>query len=307
MPIASNVPGIPGVSRAAAEVLKVLPRKRISHVMGRLSDVTGPGPLVQGAIRNFVRVFDVDMSEAVVPSGGYESFDKFFTRELVPGARQPDPRPDVIVSPADGRVEDMGTIDSAARFRVKGFDYTVGELLGSEAEVPHFAGGKFFIVYLSPRDYHRVHAPVDGRVRRVRHVDGTLYPVNAIGLVHVAKLFARNERVVSVQASRFGDVATVMVGAIGVGRITMSFEPSIVTNSRKAAGLVDYGERGPAIARGGELGKFHLGSTAIVMMGPSHNYDFMVEPGATVRLGQAVASLSASVGAPTPTRGTNQP
>jgi phosphatidylserine decarboxylase len=80
-----------------------------------------------------------------------------------------------------------------------------------------------------------------------------------------------------------------MVGAIGVGRITMTFEPSIVTNSRKAAGLVDYGDRGPAIERGGELGRFHLGSTAIVMMGPSHNYDFLVEPGATVRLGQAIA------------------
>lgn len=307
MTIASNVPGIPGASRAAAELLRVLPRKRISHAMGRLSDVTGPAGFVQGMIQSFVKLFDVDMSEAVVPAGGYQSFDQFFTRELVPGARRPDPRADVIVSPADGRVEDMGTIDSAARFRVKGFDYTVGELLGSEAEVQHFAGGKFFIVYLSPRDYHRVHAPVDGRVRRVRHVDGTLYPVNAIGLVHVAKLFARNERVVSVQASRFGDVATVMVGAIGVGRITMSFEPSIVTNSRKAAGLIDYGERGPAIERGGELGKFHLGSTAIVLMGPSRSYDFLVEPGATVRLGQAVAGLSDATQAAGLARGNSQP
>src|SRR5688500_14701720 len=110
MPIASNVPGIPGASRAAAELLRVLPRKRISHAMGRLSDVTGPPPFVQSMIRSFVRLFDVDMSEAVVPAGGYQSFDQFFTRELVAGARTPDPRPDVIVSPADGRVEDMGTI-----------------------------------------------------------------------------------------------------------------------------------------------------------------------------------------------------
>ena len=213
---------------------------------------------VQGMFRIFVRMFDVDMSEAVVPAGGCGSFDKFFTRELVPGARKPDPRPDVIVSPADGRVEDMGTIDSAARFRVKGFDYTVGELLGSEAEVPHFAGGKFFIVYLSPRDYHRVHAPVDGRVRRVRHVDGTLYPVNAIGLVHVAKLFARNERVVSVQASRFGDVATVMVGASAWAH-PMTFEPSSspIRAKPRAWGLW----RGRARDRARrQLGKFHLGS-----------------------------------------------
>lgn len=258
--------------------------------MGRLSDVTGPAPLVQNTIRAFVRAYDVNMDEAIVPAGGFNSFDAFFTRELKPGARIPDARADVIVSPADGRVEDMGTIDVNARFRVKGFDYTVGELLGDESEAKHFAGGTFFIVYLSPRDYHRVHAPVAGAVRRARHVDGTLYPVNAIGLIHVAKLFARNERVVTVQNTPSGDVATIMVGAIGVGRITMSYEKRIVTNCGKAAGLIEYGERGPQIARGGELGKFHLGSTAIVMLGPQHSYKFLVGAGETVRLGQAVVA-----------------
>lgn len=256
--------------------------------MGRLSDLTAPPPLVQGAIQTFARIYGVDMSEAVVPPQGYTSFDDFFTRELRPGARTVDMRPNVIVSPADGRVEDLGRIEKNARFQVKGFEYEVGELLGAPEEAERFQGGTFFIVYLSPRDYHRVHAPVDGRVRRARHVDGTLYPVNSIGLQYVPKLFARNERVVTVQASRFGEVATIMVGAIGVGRISTTFDSRIVTNQGRPAQTIEYEENGPALVRGGEIGRFHLGSTAIVLLSPGHSYRFTVEAGASVRMGQAL-------------------
>jgi phosphatidylserine decarboxylase len=277
------------VSRVAAELLRVVPRKQLSSVMGRLSDITGPAPLVRSAIQTFARVYDVDMAEAVVPPGGYGSFNAFFTRELRPGARTVDMRADAVISPADGRIEDFGPIERNSKLFVKGFEYDVGELLGAPEEAERFQGGTFFIVYLSPRDYHRVHAPVDGRVRRARHVDGTLYPVNNIGLTYVPRLFARNERVVTVQTSRFGEVATIMVGAIGVGRISMTFDPRIVTNSGRAAQTLEYGEQGPNLARGGEIGRFHLGSTAIVLLGPSHRFRYQVKPGAMVRMGQSVA------------------
>jgi len=277
------------VSRVAAGLLRVVPRKQFSSVMGRLSDITTPPALVRHGIQTFVRVYDVDMGEAVVPTGGFDSFDAFFTRELRPGARTVDMRADSIVSPADGRIEDFGPIERNSKLFVKGFEYDVGELLGAPEEAQRFQGGTFFIVYLSPRDYHRVHAPVDGRVRRTRHVDGTLYPVNSLGLNYIPKLFARNERVVTVQASRFGEVATIMVGAIGVGRISMSFDPRIVTNSGRPAQTLEFGEQGPTIPRGGELGKFHLGSTAIVLLGPSHRFRAQVASGATVRMGQSVA------------------
>jgi phosphatidylserine decarboxylase len=264
--------------------------------MGRLADLGGPQPLVQRAIDTFVRVYGINLDEAIVPPGGFSSFDAFFTRPLKPGARTVDARPNVLVSPADGRIEDLGRIDERARFRVKGFDYTAGELLGDEAEAARFAGGTFFIVYLSPRDYHRVHTPVAGPVLRARHVDGTLYPVNSIGLTHVPRLFARNERVVTVQRSEHGmDVATIMVGAIGVGRITMSFDERIVTNRGKAAATVEYGAAGPDLGRGGELGKFHLGSTAIVMWGPQKRGSFVVQEGAAVRMGQALVELGEPV------------
>jgi phosphatidylserine decarboxylase len=280
---------MPTASRVAADVLRVLPRKQISSLMGRLADLTTPPALVQRAIRTFVKVYDVTLDEAIVPTEGFESFDAFFTRALKAGARTIDHRSDVVVSPADGRIEDLGRIEAHSSFRVKGFDYEVGELLGAAEEAALFQGGTFFIVYLSPRDYHRVHAPVDGRVKRVRHVDGTLYPVNSIGLTHVPKLFARNERVVTMQASRFGPVATVMVGAIGVGRISVSYDARITTNRGPVAGTFDYRDRGPALARGGEIGRFHLGSTAIVLLGPNHPFSFEVEAGAQVRMGQAIA------------------
>ena len=257
--------------------------------MGRLADVTGPSPLVQAAIRTFVRAYDVNLDEAIVPPEGFESFDAFFTRELRPGARDIDGNAEAVVSPADGRVEDLGVVEKSSRFFVKGHEYDVGELLGAPEDAERFRGGSFFIVYLSPRDYHRVHAPVDGRVRYARHVDGTLFPVNSIGLNHVPRLFAQNERVTMVQASRFGDVATIMVGAIGVGRITTTFDPRIVTNGGTRAGELNYGDQGPALTRGGELGRFHLGSTAIVILGPAHRFRFQIEAGTHVRMGQAVA------------------
>jgi phosphatidylserine decarboxylase len=280
---------MPTASRVAAELLRVLPRKQISSAMGRLADLTGPSPMVQAAIRTFVKAYEVNLDEAIVPQDGFESFDAFFTRELRPGARVVDMRAEVVVSPADGRVEDFGPVDGSSRFLIKGQEYDAGELLGSPDEVARFSGGTFFIVYLSPRDYHRVHAPVDGRVRYARHVDGTLYPVNSIGIDHVPRLFARNERVVTVQGSRFGDVATVMVGAIGVGRITTTFDPRIVTNRGQQAAVLDYADSGPALARGGEIGRFHLGSTAIVFLGPNHRFRFEIEHGQHVRMGQAVA------------------
>ena len=132
---------MPTASRVAADLLRVLPRKQLSSLMGRLADLTTPPALVQHAIRTFVRVYGVELDEAVVPSEGFDSFDAFFTRALKGGARAVDPRPDVVVSPADGRIEDLGVIEPHASFRVKGFDYEVGELLGAAEEAQLFQGG----------------------------------------------------------------------------------------------------------------------------------------------------------------------
>jgi phosphatidylserine decarboxylase len=207
-----------------------------------------------------------------------------------------DPDPNVITAPADGRVEDLGPIERGSTFLVKGRRYSATELLGDDQATAEFEGGSFAIVYLSPRDYHRVHAPVSGPVTAVRHVPGTLFPVNAIGLAHVPNLFARNERVVVHQRSeRHGRVATILVGAIGVGRISLAFDESVLTNAGPSetprgngdgSALRVYGERPPQLGRGDELGVFHLGSTVIVLVAPGSGTELAVRAGTSVRMGE---------------------
>jgi phosphatidylserine decarboxylase len=261
-------------------------------MLGRLARAAGPDAVLRTAMAVYCRAYGVELDDYEVPHGGFGTFDEFFTRRLKPGARPLDPDPSVILSPADGRVEDFGRIEPGARFLVKGQTYEVGELLGDPDAGATYEGGSFAIVYLSPRDYHRVHAPVSGPVTSVRHVPGTLYPVNSIGLDHVPKLFARNERVAVHQRSeRHGRVATIMVGAIGVGRITVSFDPSVVTNDDCAPGLRNYGDDGPYLQRGEELGIFHLGSTAIVFLPPEMPVEFGELGGASVRMGEALARV----------------
>lgn len=275
-------------TRLAAETLRLLPRKRLSRALGRAAASEPPRALLSRAIDLYVRAYQVDLTECVVPEGGFRTFNEFFSRPLVPGARPVDIDAGTLVCPADGKVEDLGPIDAQSVFRVKGRDYEVGELLGGADPAP-FVGGRFAVVYLSPRDYHRVHAPVDGVVERIRHVGGTLFPVNRIGVENVPRLFAKNERVAIHQRSeRFGEVVTVMVGAIVVGGIELPFEPRLSTNKGSVLGEVVYGARGPRIGRGEELGRFVLGSTAIVLTTPKAGVEAAVASGSIARMGRAL-------------------
>ena len=157
-------------TRTAAQILRVLPRERITRLLGHLGAARLPQPVLRPFLSAYQRAYRVDMHEAVVPDGGFQSFNEFFTRRVRDGVHRVDAREAVVVSPADGRLDDHGPIDDARRFVVKGNDYNAAELLGDEAEAADFAGGHFAVVYLSPWDYHRVHSPVAGRVRRVRPV-----------------------------------------------------------------------------------------------------------------------------------------
>lgn len=279
-------------ARLTADTLRVLPRKRMSRALGRIADLRAPSAMLDRAIDVFVRVYDIDLSDYEIPPGGFRSFDEFFTRTLRPGVRPIDPDPATLVSPADGRVEDLGAIDPAATLLVKGKRYEVTDLLDEPEAAERYRGGSFFIVYLSPRDYHRVHAPVAGPVTRARYVGGTLWPVNRIGLTYVPNLFAINERVAIVQNHpELGEVTTVMVGATSVGRISLAFDHEVWTNLGNAPGVRRYGDDGPPIDKGEELGTFHLGSTAIVFVPPG-SLRFRVGAGAVVRMGEAVLSSS---------------
>ncbi|MEO0323992.1 MAG: archaetidylserine decarboxylase [Myxococcota bacterium] len=281
------------MARLSAETLRLLPRKRVSRALGSAAAQRLPAPLLSAAVHGFARALDVDLGEAEVPEGGFKSFDDFFTRRLRPGARPADPDPEALLSPADGVLEDAGPVDAAGGLVIKGRPYTVRALLG-ESDADRYAGGVYALIYLSPRDYHRVHAPVSGPVVERRYLEGTLYPVNDIGVRHVPRLFARNERVAVVQRSpSFGDVTTVLVGAIGVGSIGLAFEAGRTNAGEQgpsfSPAVQRYGDAGPELERAGELGVFHLGSTVIVFAAPAASLRLARVSGSPVRMGQALA------------------
>jgi len=280
-------------SRLAAQSLRVLPRKGLSRMVGRLADLELPKGVVRQAVRTFARIYDIDVSEADAPAGGYRSLDAFFTRRLRPGSRPLAGDDRVLVSPADGLLADAGPVDAGCTLRIKGRLYDVPELLGASDDAARFEGGTFAVIYLAPPDYHRVHAPATGPVALVRHIPGTLYPVNSIGTAHVPSVFARNERVAVVQRTEhFGDVATILVGAIGVGRIGLSFD-DVVTNVGRAAGTRVYGDDAPRLERGQELGTFHLGSTVIVFVSKDAPVTLVRQNDERLRVGEALARRGA--------------
>jgi phosphatidylserine decarboxylase len=277
-------------TRFSSSVIGILPRKRLSRALGRLAVLNPPRPLIRGAIDLFCRIYEIDMSEAETPVEGFSSFDAFFTRPLKPGARPINRDINTIVSPSDGTVQGVGYLTPESTLTVKGSTYRVEALLGDADQARKFENGAYVLIYLSPRNYHRVHAPVDGPVESLRYIGGTLFPVNEIGLRHVSGLFARNERLVIYQQSpRFGNVTTVMVGALGVGRITVSFDSSVVTNQSNVPGVRCYDKNTIKLERGAELGVFHLGSTVLLLLQSSLTTTLLKRVGDLVRVGEVVA------------------
>jgi phosphatidylserine decarboxylase len=249
---------------AAAQILRLLPRTRITRAVGRLCDVELHPAVASAVVGLYVKAYRVDMEEAAPTVRAFPSFDAFFTRRLRDGVRPPCVDEGAVVSPADGRLEDVGPVEAGGRFRIKGRDYGVADLVGDPAEVARYEGGQFAIVYLSPRDYHRVHAPVGGAVSLVRSLPGDLYPVNAIGERHVPSLFATNRRVaIVIETPSHGRVTVVMVGAMIVGRITVT-----AVEGRDVPLGTHVVDPPLPVERGDEIGVFHLGSTAVVFVEP---------------------------------------
>ena len=224
------------------------------------------------------------MDEAEGHLGSYPSFDAFFTRPLKKGARRISADP--AVSPADGKLSCLGRIDTGAQIHVKGQLYEAGELIGDDQDARRYSGGQFAVVYLAPGDYHRVHSPVDGKVTLLRGIPGDLFPVNSIGERYVPQLFVRNNRVaIVIDTEKLGRVTVVMVGATIVGRISVSAlpgKPSVPPGNHVI-------EPGFEVAKGDEIGMFHLGSTAVVLFEPGLT---LTRPTGVVRLGQSLVSES---------------
>lgn len=259
-------------------LLSVLPRTRLAYVMGWLAR-TGLSRL---AVRLFVRAYRVDMDEAEHPLGAYPTLDALFTRRLKPGARPIATEPAALVSPVDGTVAFVGTTEAGRFLVAPNRTLSVSDLLREPVEDER----DVLVLYLSPTNYHRVHCPREGVVTRRRYLPGTLWPVFPGAVARVDGLFARNERMsVSLETSA-GPLDVVLIGAFGVGRIGLAFDES-VSNDGLPASTRSYEPPVP-LARGAELGVFHLGSTVVLICKPG-TWRFTVRQGEAVRMGEQVA------------------
>ncbi len=268
----------------------LLPHHLLSRLAGCIAECR-IGWLKNSFTRWFAQRYQVNMSEALVENlEAYEHFNAFFTRALKDGARPLDATPGAVLCPADGAISQLGAIDSGRIFQAKGHSFSLLALLGGDAErAAPFMGGQFATVYLSPRDYHRVHMPLTGTLREMVYVPGRLFSVNQSTAENVPELFARNERVVCLFDTERGPMAVVLVGAMIVASIETVWA-GLVTPPRRALKTTRYDAAARAaitLEKGAELGRFKLGSTAIVLFGPQQvRWAEQLAAGSSVRMGE---------------------
>ena len=267
----------PRTWRALLGLLGRVPQGALSRGFGHLADAHIPRPLRAPVLGAFARAVGADLDEAELPLEAYPTLNRFFTRRLKPGARPWPDDPAVAACPVDGATGQVGRIREGRLIQAKGRDYTVAELLDEADGAERYEGGSFVTLYLSPRDYHRIHAPCDGSIPRARHVPGALLPVNQAAVSHIPKLFASNERLLCYLDGPLGRVAVVAVGAYNVGRISAAWDPAWnappgedawVTNRKALEAATRVYDPAPRVRQGDELMIFHLGSSIVLLFEP---------------------------------------
>ena len=270
----------------------VLPHRLLSAAARRLAYSPNTW-LSRWLIDMVTRRFGVDLSEARNPDpGSYATFNQFFTRALREGARVPDPDPRALLMPADGRISQCGAIESGRIFQAKGQSFTAEELLADEAAARPFADGLFATVYLSPKDYHRVHMPWTGTLRETVHVPGRLFSVGPDAVRRVPRLFARNERLVCHFDTDFGPMCLVMVGALLVSGVETVWSGEEIPRYGDAITVKDYRGERIVLERFAEMARFNYGSTVIVLLPRGvAQLSSALSAESPVRLGERLATL----------------
>jgi len=267
--------------------MKLVPKASLSRLVGVATRLPAPPALHQAAAQIFARAYRVDLDEAEQPISGFRTFGDFFTRKLRPGSRPVAPGDAVVVSPVDGVVSECGLSTEGRLLQAKGMDYTLAALLADPERAEAFAGGAWATIYLAPRDYHRIHAPLGGTITGYAYVPGQFWPVNPSSVRTVPNLFAANERLVTFLSTPLGQVAVVKVGATCVGRIRATYD-DVVTHRGDRASEKRYAAPMP-VEKGGELGVFEMGSTVILCFEPGKvKFDALMQAGAVLRMGQAI-------------------
>ena len=265
---------------------KVVPQHRLSRVVGKIA--ASENPIVKTAvIAAFKTKYGIDMSIAEQTNAlKFKSFNDFFTRGLRTGVRAVDADSTAIVSPADGAISQLGKIENGDVFQAKGQKFTVENLIADPQLAQPFKNGEFATVYLSPRDYHRVHMPFAGTLTETLYVPGELFSVNQTTAENIPGLFARNERMVCLFDTELGRMAVVLVGAMIVAGIE-----TVATGKVKPSGRIELNQHNLFLEKGAELGRFYLGSTAVILFEENKmQWDEKFKANSTVLMGEALGN-----------------
>lgn len=271
-----------------------MPKHALSRLVGKFAAAQA-GWFTQAFIRWFIRQYKIDMSEAVHESPrAYKTFNEFFTRYLKPELRPlKADKPELFAHPVDGAISQLGDIEEGRIFQAKGHDYSLTELVGGDPRDAHaFRDGDFATIYLAPKDYHRIHMPCDGVLRKMIYVPGDLYSVNPLTVANVPNLFARNERVVAIFDGEFGKFAMVLVGATIVASIGTVWSDTVTPPRGDSVHTWEYpasGEQSISLRKGDEMGHFKLGSTVILLF-PEDTIAFAddLTAGTVTRMGEVL-------------------
>ena len=274
-----------------------MPKHFISRMVGKLAAAKAGG-LTTALIKLFIKQYKIDMSEAKYPDPAhYKTFNEFFTRPLKEGIRPLAEENDIIAHPVDGAISQLGDVVDGQIIQAKGHDYSLQALLGGkEEDTAPFLGGKFATIYLAPKDYHRIHMPVDGTLSKMIYVPGDLFSVNPLTAQNVPNLFARNERVVAIFETEIGPLAMVLVGATIVASIETIWAGTVTPPAGKDVFSWNYpttGDNAITLKKGEEMGRFKLGSTVIFAWG-ANQAAFLSDhhPETVTRMGTPFAKIN---------------
>lgn len=273
----------------------VTPQLAVSRFAGRLADNDRNPGLKNRVIQWFIDRYGVNMSEAAEPDPtAYPSFNAFFTRALKPGLRPIADGEKTLVSPVDGAISQLGQVSNDRVFQAKGQSFSLTELLGGDPNwADTFKDGEFSTIYLSPKDYHRIHMPMAGTLREMVYIPGKLFSVNPVTAENVPNLFARNERVACIFDTEAGPMALVLVGAMIVGSVETVWSGIVAPGHGEVETTRYEGEQAQSFAKGEEMGRFRLGSTVVMVM-PKDSVTWNDDQvaGKTVRMGEAFGQLA---------------
>lgn len=277
------------IQKLKADFQYLLPKHALTRLAGLLAGAK-LGGLTTLMIEQFVKHYQVNTKEMMGKIQDYKTFNAFFSRPLIPSARPINYNADAVTYPVDGKISQFGKIEDKFLFQAKNHYYTTEVLLADAKEAAAFQNGDFITIYLSPKDYHRVHIPFDGTLDKMIHVPGDLFSVNPFNAKHIPELFARNERVVCYFNTSIGRMAVVFVGATIVRSIATAWAGTIAPNKNKDISIYEYAARNLSFPKGSEIGKFFMGSTVICLF-EKDKIDFNkdMQSGQPTRMGMQMA------------------